>query len=121
MRMSSLVFVLLAAISGALSSCASEAGTAEERAWRELLSHEGKDSCDLDRAAWNTFTELLRRRLPQDADRSEVLRAWAVVRFASVPRVVVFEASAIGWNIQGDFPVRAHVFTGKGEWPSSVG
>ncbi len=42
-----------------------------------------------------------------------------MVRFASVPRVVVFEASAIGLNIQGDFPVRAHVFTGNGEWRSS--
>jgi len=119
MRMSSLLFVLVAEVSLALSSCASEAGMAEERAWRELLSHEGQDGWDLDRAAWNTFTKLLRRRLPQDADRSEFLRAWAVVRFESVPRVVVFEASAIGWNIQGDFPVRAHVFTEEGEWLST--
>jgi hypothetical protein len=47
------------------------------------------------------------------------MEAWTVVGFVSLPRVMVFEGSAIGWSIPGDFPIRAHVFTGEGEWLTS--
>jgi hypothetical protein len=46
------------------------------------------------------------------------MAAWAVVPLESLSRVVVFEASAIGIGIPGDFPVRAHVFTWDGGWLS---
>lgn len=87
--------------------------TSDQREWREILSHEGKDLHRLEKPELVRLYQLLRSRIPSRDWELSSMAPWGLHRLVPRDRVLLLDAPTV-ISIPGDFPVVAHVFSSDG-------
>ena len=116
MRLSTFFLLIVGAAALAAIGWVFLRATADQRAWRELLSYTGKPPGALDAAQLKRLKQLMSRRIPPGGDDLALL---GIYRLDPEGRVLVVEA-ATRFTLPSSFSVRAHVLSSQGVLESSV-